>query len=416
MSPRRQRVHHHGADQRDDDGVKHGAAAQDPVERLLPLQTPLDVDVGVVSDQARRTADFCHHCVAGIDAKAALDAAEIGAAADIDAGRTDIDALQAIDAIARRLAVLVQRRGLLQRRARFAAIVPIGDVERILVGQCRLNARPWTHVDADLFAHPTGQRVGREREHGDEDIGDKRRLKCRKVSDQGRRVGEIEHPGAAGPPRHHQPQKMLQAGTRQPIERPRLAVALQMLAAIAFGPPLDGEKEIGPYGLRAQISAPHPAGDGVHQEQDHGRDNEQPGEVVGFLRPNLDEEEIKASPRQIDQHRLVRRVRPAIPAHERQQVIDAERDDQHRPFYSAVRPRHVLRIDFPARRIERCVVIVGFVKMRRRRDRPQSASPRRRAWRAATAPAATGSQPSMASAMSLPGHIRHFSPPPNVCT
>ena len=80
-----------------------------PVNRRLSLLPPLDVDVGIVGDQPRRPADLRHDGVAGIDAEPALDAAEIGAVADVDAGRTDRDALVAVDAIAGRLSCGAQR-------------------------------------------------------------------------------------------------------------------------------------------------------------------------------------------------------------------------------------------------------------------------------------------------------------------
>ena len=74
---------------------------------LLPA---LDVDVGVIGDQPRRPTDLRHHGVAGVDAQAALDAAEIGAVADVDPGRTDVHALQTVDAVAGRQALLAQTR------------------------------------------------------------------------------------------------------------------------------------------------------------------------------------------------------------------------------------------------------------------------------------------------------------------
>ena len=163
IAARRERVGHDRADQHDDDGIEHRARAHADCRRPAgPAGAVSDVDVGIVGDQTRRPADLRHHRVASVDAQPALDAAEIGTAADIDAGRTDVHALQAIDAVAGRLAVLMQRRGLLQRGARLAAIVTIGDVERVFVGQGRLDARPRAHIDADLLAHPAGQRVGRE--------------------------------------------------------------------------------------------------------------------------------------------------------------------------------------------------------------------------------------------------------------
>src|SRR5271169_1564914 len=90
------------------------------------MLTAFDVDVGVESDEAGRPADLLHHRIAGIDAKSALNAAEIGAAADVDPGRTHMHALQTIDEIAGRLAVLVKHCRLLHRRARFTPIITIG--------------------------------------------------------------------------------------------------------------------------------------------------------------------------------------------------------------------------------------------------------------------------------------------------
>src|SRR5579871_1474769 len=57
----------------------------------------------------------------------------------------------------------VELLGLRERGARLAAVVAISAVERPLVGERRLDARPRTHVDAQLLAHEAGERVGRER-------------------------------------------------------------------------------------------------------------------------------------------------------------------------------------------------------------------------------------------------------------
>ena len=74
----------------------------------LALAAALHVDVGVVADQAGGAADLAHDVVAGIDAETALDAAELDAVADVDAGRADIDALVAVDAVAGDIAVDAQ--------------------------------------------------------------------------------------------------------------------------------------------------------------------------------------------------------------------------------------------------------------------------------------------------------------------
>ena len=54
--------------------------------------------------RARGAPDLAHDGVAGIDAQAALDAAELNSVANIDPGGADIDALMAIDAVAGGLA------------------------------------------------------------------------------------------------------------------------------------------------------------------------------------------------------------------------------------------------------------------------------------------------------------------------
>ena len=291
--------------------------------------------------------------------------------ADIDTSRADMHALQTLDAVAGGFALDVQRHSLFQRRARLAAIVAIGDVERIFVGQGRLNARPRAHVDADLFAHPTGERVGRKRQHADESIGRDRSLKRRQILHQRRRVGEVEDPGAAGPPCDHQPPEMLRRRARRAFEGPRLLVAQQMFAPVALNPALDRHEQIGPHRLRAEIAAPDPPGDGVHQEQRHGGDNQEAGQVIDFLRPDLDKEEIETPRREIDQHRLVGRIRAAIPAHERQEIVDAHSGDEQCPFQAPKRAGYLLRIDLLARRIER-LFVDELEQVRRDRNRALS--------------------------------------------
>ena len=150
--------------------------------------------------------------------------------------------------------------------------------------------------------------------------------------------------------------------------RPGTGIALEMLAPVALDPALDGLEQVGPYRLRAEITAPDAARDRVHQKQRHRGEDQQAGEVIDLLRPDLDEEEIEAPVGQVDQHRLVRRIRAAVPAHERQAVIDAERDEQHDPFDAPERAVHPLRIDFPPRLIERSILRAFDVERLRKLD------------------------------------------------
>src|SRR5581483_10085925 len=138
----------------------------------LALDPRADVEVGIIGDQPCRPPDLAHHRIAGVDAEAALDAAQTRAVADVDSGRADGNALVAVDAVAGRLSPEARRGGLLDRHARLAVIEAVADVEGILVGERRLDARPRAHIEADLLAHVAGERIGREGQNADPDIGD----------------------------------------------------------------------------------------------------------------------------------------------------------------------------------------------------------------------------------------------------
>ena len=118
------------------------------------------------------------------------------------------------------------------------------------------------------------------------------------------------------------------------------------LATIAFDQPLDGIEQIGPYGLRAEIAAPDSAADRIHQEERNGGNDQEAGEVVDLLRPQLDEEEIESAIGQIDEDGLARRTQTTVPSHERQQVVDAEAERHQAPFDAPKCSGDALRIDF----------------------------------------------------------------------
>src|SRR5258708_6999803 len=99
-----------------------------------------------------------------------------------------------------------------------------------------------------------------------------------------------------------------------------------MRAPVALDHALDRLKYVGPYRLWAEIAAPDSSRERVHQEQRHRRNDQKTGEVIDLLRPDLDEEEVETRVRQIEQHRLARRVRAPIPADEGGEIIDAERN------------------------------------------------------------------------------------------
>ena len=92
---------------------------------------------------------------------------------------------------------------LFDRTARFTAVVTIGDIERVFVGKGGLDTRPRAHIETNLLAHVTGERVSRESEDADPRIGHERSLPGGQFFHQRGRIGEIEDPRAAGPPRHY---------------------------------------------------------------------------------------------------------------------------------------------------------------------------------------------------------------------
>ncbi len=277
-----------------------------------------------------------HDGVAGVDAQAALNAAKLRALADIDACRTDCDALAAIDAIAGRRARRARGRRLFERHARLAAIITIGDVQRIFVGQRGLNARPWAGVQTDLFAHPAGENISGEGEYADPEIGFANAgLERGEIIDEGRRVREIENPDAARPPGDENPDEVLGDLLADFLEGPGTIVEPDAVAGVALDPALRRHEEIGPNRLRTHIAAPDAARERVHQKQRERGEDQQAGEVIDFLRPDLDEEEVEAAVREIHEHRLTRRVRSAMPAHERQEIIDGQRRELNAPFDAA---------------------------------------------------------------------------------
>ena len=129
------------------------------------------------------------------------------------------------------------------------------------------------------------------------------------------------------------------------VEGPGTPIALHLLAAFALEDALDREVEVGPHRLRAEVAAPNAAGQRVHQEQHEGGDDHQAGDVIDFLRPDLDEEEVEATAGKVEQDRLVRLAGRTRPAQERQQIVDRHADHEDRPLQAAERARHRRGID-----------------------------------------------------------------------
>ena len=142
----------------------------------------------------------------------------------------------------------------------------------------------------------------------------------------------------------------------QLVGGPRRFVEFDAIAPIALEEPLDDEEEVGPDRLRAEIAAPNAAEQRIGEKQRERGEDQQAGEVIDLLRPQFDEEEIEPRMREVDKHRLVRRVRPAIPSDKRQEIIDPQAEDQQNPFYPAEGSADLLRINLLRRRVEGTLV------------------------------------------------------------
>ena len=106
-----------------------------------------------------------------------------------------------------------------------------------------------------------------------------------------------------------------------------------------------GHEQIGPDGLRAGVAAPDAADHTGDQEQRDRAQDQQAGKQPDVLRPELQVEEVKPFVIQVQQHGLVRLVRPAVPAQPGQQVIERQAAGQYCPFRPAHPALHGLRVD-----------------------------------------------------------------------
>src|SRR3569832_681952 len=114
---------HHGADHSHEGSVDDGSRPHRLEDFGLAGDSPLDIDVVVVSDQPRRPADLLHHGIARIDAEAALDADKLSTVANVDTGRTDRHTLVAVDAVADFLAERPQDKDKQHQTTQHTAVV-----------------------------------------------------------------------------------------------------------------------------------------------------------------------------------------------------------------------------------------------------------------------------------------------------
>lgn len=133
------------------------------------------------------------------------------------------------------------------------------------------------------------------------------------------------------------------------VRQPNLGIAVAVDQAV------DVLEEVGPDSLRAGIAAPSATDRAGNEEQPDPCHDEQARDIIEFMRPDLDLEHEETAMRQIDEHRLVGRVRPTVPANPRRTVVDRQRDEHDRPFEAPEGTVDLLGVDAFPRRIERSI-------------------------------------------------------------
>src|SRR5690606_24934054 len=265
---------HHG-DQ--SDGVAYQARAQQV--GFLPGK----IVFGCVADQAFGVAHLVHDAVTGVDTGCAADALDLQSVANVDAGRADLNAHGAVDAVAKSLSLVVGV--LLARPAALATARVIGDDQGVLVEHHALEACVGAHVDAYLLAQPAGIAVGRQGKEANPEIGPATCFARQQIGDQFADGREIADEGQAGGQADQQPQAVLGRLAQQFVGAQRGLVQFHALVAVTFGDFFAPHENPGPHALRAGIATPDAPGKDGDEEQAEGADDQQPGQQSEVLRP-----------------------------------------------------------------------------------------------------------------------------------
>ena len=281
-------------DHRGDQGGDHQHQGDGVADQARPGQVGLlavEVVLGGVADQPFRVVHLLHDAVAGVDARRAADALDLQAVADVDAGRADLHAHRAVDAVAQALGLVVE--GLLARAALLATTRIVGDDQGVLVEHHALEARVGAHVDAHLLAQPAGVAVGGQGEEADPEVGPAVGLAGEQLGNQLADRREVADEGQAGDQADQQPQAVLGGLAQQLVAAHRSLVQLDALVAVAFGDLLAPHVDPGPHALRAGIATPDATGEHGDEEQAEGADDQQPGQQHEVLRPEGGAEDVE---------------------------------------------------------------------------------------------------------------------------
>ncbi len=244
--------------------------------------------------------------------------------------------------------------------------------------------RPGAHIDAHLFAHEPAEDEGRRGQYGDGAIGDRGRLSGPEVCRQRRCVGEIHDPRAASPEGDGQIDAIFDRPLRQLFGRPWTIRQPDLRVAVAVDEPVDMLEQVGPHRLRTGIAAPGAPDRTGDEEQPDPRHDEQARDIIEFMRPDLDLEHVETPVREVDEHRLIGRVRTTIPADPRRSIIDRQGHRHDRPFEAAEGAVHRFRVNTLPRYIKRRglageILRAGHrFRVRRLHLRPPGQAPSRR--------------------------------------
>ncbi len=244
-----------------------------------------------------------------------------------------------------------------------------------------LDARPGAHIGADLLAGETAKRVGRGCEDADEDVGDRWGLEMPELREKLRRVGEIEDERASRRNADEEPGQVRAAEPPRLVERPRRLGELHARVAVALPEPLHEDHQIGPDRLRAGVTAPDAARKRGDEKQRERRQDQDAGDVVEFLRPDFEAEEVKALMGEIEQHGLIGDAGSAPPTQPGQTVIDAQRDNHEDPLDPPEFAVNQLRIDGFAGRVEGLFLRSGRFYLGPHRSGRGFLANRRGSWR-----------------------------------
>src|SRR5690606_34847164 len=130
---------------------------------------------------------------------------QLRSVADINSHGAHLDALVTVNAIASFAPVFA----LPLRPAWLTTVIAIGNIQGVLVGQRSLNARPGTHIGADLFSHHACEEIGRQCQDSRKPTGRQGRFAGKPATRNGWCVMPVEDTCPAGPERNDQPDDVL---------------------------------------------------------------------------------------------------------------------------------------------------------------------------------------------------------------